>query len=205
KGMPILQWFSPITRGPSDWPPALHPLWIHELLLIWQRRHPFGLLLEQAMDYTAQEIRHPAPRRLTLLWLAEMFIETRGRGLARFTLTQSVWAAYSHTFNHLDLAPAYLAHITQQQPLARRLSAEFARACLAAERMDPAQLRRLAAEQQIRMTLGTAVAWLDTLRTWGILTAERRQYAPRGPLDVSPAIFPLLVWIWWREHRQAVI
>lgn len=157
------------------------------------------------MAYTAQEIRHPAPRKMTLVWLAQMFVSTRGRGLTRYTLTQSVWAAYSHTFSSEELAPAYLAHLIQRQPLAQRLSAALAEGSLSAGKLDPARLRRMAFDRDITITLGTAIAWLDTLVSWGIFTETRRQYKLRAPLDVMPDVFPLLVWIWWHEHRQAQI
>src|SRR5690606_4112020 len=125
--------------GPSGWdicmqeeqstPPAglfpLKPIWIYDLLTLWRRNQPLALLLEQATDYVAQELRSQAVRRVCLAAIATLFVETRRRGKQPYTLSQNVWATYSRNLPLGGLVSAYLVHLVAQWPLAYALAAQL--------------------------------------------------------------------------------
>lgn len=174
-----------------QWPYVLKPRWIHDLLLLWRRKQPYELFLERVADYTVREIREPELRRDCVMWLAHHFAPRRGAS----TLTQNVWASYSHHFRPRHLAAAYLAHLTCCEPLARQATAALQGKMTPGMAVGRAQLGHLAAAS------GALEAWLRTLQQWDVLVPDPRQggYLVDQCLSLPVQTFPLLVWAWWQD------
>jgi hypothetical protein len=180
-----------------EWPYVLKPRWVHDLLLLWRRKQSYEIFLERVTDYTVREIRDPVLRRRCVLWIAHHFAPKRGAS----TLTQNVWASYSHHFRARHLAAAYLAHLTCCEPLARHATAALHGKITPGTALGRAQLSHLATAP------GALEAWLRTLYQWDVLVADPRQggYIVDKSLSLPVQTFPLLVWVWWLEARQSSI
>ena len=176
------------------WPFVLKPIWIHDLLLLWRRKEPYEPYLEQVSDYSVREVRDKAARRQCVRWIASHFAPSR----AAATLTQNVWASYSHHFRATDLAPAYLAHLIVSEPLARAF-------CHALHKqLAPGGTVARTLLNNVQAAPGALESLLRTLQQWDVLVADPRKggYMLDRHLTVAPQIFPLLVWVWWLEARQ---
>jgi hypothetical protein len=188
---------------PKAMPPvdalALKPAWIHDLLVLWRRNQLLALLLEQAGDYTAQEVRSPAVRRICLEAIADLFVDRLGNGKQARTLTQNAWATYSRNFSAAVMAPAYLVHLVARRPLAYAVAAHVADQWTLGSTLDLAELRRALAQLPDAHHPAELEALLRTLHHFGVL-AWARPGAPAvmlARLPVEPGVFPLLVWSWW--------
>lgn len=180
-----------------DWPYALKPRWVHDLLLLWRRKQPYELYLDQVADYSVREVRDKALRRRCVAWIAHHFAPSR----AAATLTQNVWASYSHHFRVNDLAPAYLADLIRCEPLARQATAA------AHGQITPGKTLGRTLFGQINAMPGAVESLLRTLQQWEVLAVDPRQggYLVEKQLCVSLQIFPLLVWVWWLDSRQVSV
>ncbi|MCC6455269.1 MAG: hypothetical protein IT328_10030 [Caldilineaceae bacterium] len=179
------------------WPYVLKPRWVHDLLLLWRRKQPYDLYIDQVTDYSVAEMRDESLRRCCVAWMANHFAPSRSAS----TLAQNVWASYSNHFRANDLAPAYLAYLALREPLARQtieaLDGHF----------SPGMSIRRALLSNVNAAPGAIESLLRTLQHWGVLADNPRQggYVGDSRLCVAPAIFPLLVWSWWLDARQPSI
>jgi hypothetical protein len=180
-----------------EWPYVLKPRWIHDLLLLWRRKEPYELYLDHVSDYTVRELRDKAARRQCVLWLATHFAPSR----ASATLAQNVWASYSHHFPSADLAAAYLAHLILCEPLARQAATLLHGQIIPGAAMNRSHL------STINVAPAALDAFMRTLLQWEVLAADPRKggYMVDKRLCVPVQSFPLLVWVWWLETRQASI
>lgn len=185
------------TAQSDHWPYVLKPRWIHDLLLLWRRRKPYELYLDNVADYSVREVGDKGLRRQCVAWIAHHFAPRR----ASVTLTQNVWASYSHHFRATDLAAAYLACLITREPLARHATAALHGQVTPGMALGRAQLGDIPAAP------GALDAWLRTLQQWGVLIADPRQggYLIDKRLSVPVQTFPLLVWTWWLDARQPSI
>jgi hypothetical protein len=180
-----------------EWPYVLKPRWVQDLLLLWRRKQPYELYLDQVADYSVREVRDKALRRRCVTWLANHFAPSR----AAATMTQNVWASYSHHFRTAHLAPAYLAHLMLCEPMARHIAAvlhgQFA----------PGITINRSLFNEINAAPGAVESLLRTLQQWEVLVADPRQggYLVDRPLSVPVQSFPLLVWVWWLDCRASSI
>jgi hypothetical protein len=177
-----------------EWPYVLKPRWIHDLLLLWRRKQPYDLYIDQVTDYSAAEMRDEALRRCCVAWMANHFAPSRSAS----TLAQNVWASYSHHFRANDLAPVYLAYLTLREPLARQVVATLH------SHIVPGMSVRRTLLGDVNAAPGALEALLRSLVQWGVLAHDPRQggYVVDSRLFVAPPIFPLLVWSWWLDARQ---
>jgi hypothetical protein len=184
-------------KGGHTWPYVLKPRWIHDLLLLWRRKQPYEPYLEQVCDYSVREVRDKGERRRCVVWIANHFAPSR----AATTLTQNVWASYSHHFRANDLAPAYLANLISCEPLARHLTCALHGQFTCGNAIGRSLLGNINAAP------GAMESLLRTLQQWDVLCANPRNggYVAEQRLAVPTHIFPLLVWTWWLETRQAQI
>jgi hypothetical protein len=178
----------------NQWPYVLKPAWVHDLLLLWRRRHPYDPYIDQVTDYSVREVRDAAVRRRCVAWMANHFAPSRSGA----TLAQNVWASYSHHFRPSDLAPAYLAHLVLREPLARQTTEALHGHLVPGMPVGRALLRNVNAAS------GALECLLRTLQQWGVLGADPRKggYVVDRRLGVAPPILPLLVWCWWVDARQ---
>jgi hypothetical protein len=185
-----------IEKG-CDWPYVLKPRWVHDLLLLWRRKQPHDPYINQVTDYSVREMRDQALRRRCVTWLANHFAPSR----AAFTLNQNVWASYSHHFRANDLAPAYLANLILREPLARQVTASLH------GQIAPGTSVARAGVVNVNAVPGAVDSLLRTLQQWEVLVADPRQggYVVDRRLSVPVQTFPLLVWAWWLDARQASI
>lgn len=181
----------------SEWPYVLKPRWIHDMLLLWRRKEPYELYLDHVAEYTVRELRDKASRRQCALWLAAYFAPSR----ASATLTQNVWASYSHHFSSTDLAPAYLAYLVLGEPLARQAAA------LLHGQITPGVTISRSHLGAINAAPAALDAFMRSLLQWEVLAADPRKggYMVDKRLGVPVQSFPLLVWVWWLETKQASI
>jgi hypothetical protein len=195
----------------ENWPYVIKPLWVHDLLWLWRRKQLYKLYLEQVADHTGREVRVESMRRSCVAWLADHFAPSR----SGHTLTQNVWASYSHHYSVQELAPAYLVHFTLVEPLVRRVAAALQFQMQPGSPINRNTLLNSLDAQTI--SPGALDRLLHTLQQWGLLDSNHRVQAPRvgehgvadyranSPLRVAAPIFPLLVWCWWLETRQPQI
>lgn len=178
----------------NEWPYVLKPRWVHDLLVLWRRKQPYDNYLDQVTDYSVREIRDQTTRRCCVAWLAAHFAPSR----SALTLTQNVWASYSHHFRANDLAPAYLTYLTLREPFMRCATTTFDGQLAPGMPVGRALLRTINAAPGALETL------MRTLVEWGVLAVDPRQggYLVEKRLRVAPPIFPLLVWSWWLDTRQ---
>ena len=186
-----------VSDNGCDWPYVLKPRWIHDMLLLWRRKEPYEMYLDQVVDYTVREVRDKALRRRCVLWIANHFAPSRTAA----TLNQNVWASYSHHFRTNDLAVAYLAHLTCCEPLARQTTAAVH------GQISPGKPLGRGLMADVNAVSGALESLLRTLQQWEVLAADPRQggYLVEKQLDVAPQVFPLLVWVWWLDTRQASV
>ena len=182
------------TAQGDQWPYVLKPRWIHDLLLLWRRKQPYELYLDNVADYSVREVGNKALRRQCVAWIAQHFAPRR----AAVTLTQNVWASYSHHLRATDLAAAYLAYLITREPLARQTTAALHGQVTPGMALGRTQLG------DIPVASGALDTWLRTLQQWGVLIADPRQggYLVDKRLAVPVQTFPLLVWTWWLDARQ---
>lgn len=180
-----------------DWPFVLKPRWIHDLLLLWRRKQPHEVYLDQVVDYSVREMRDQTMRRRCIAWIASHFAPSR----AGVTLNQNVWASYSHHFRATDLACAYLAYMILSVPLARQATAALH------GQITPGMSVGRSLFGNINAAPGALETLLRTLQQWEVLAADPRKggYIVDKPLCVSMQSFPLLVWAWWLDGRRASI
>jgi hypothetical protein len=185
-----------------DWPYVLKPRWIHDLLLMWRRKEPYELYLDQAADYSVREVRDLVLRRRCVAWIANHFAPSR----AAATLNQNVWASYSHHFQANELAPVYLIYLILCEPLARQATAAL-HGQITHEQVAAAMPIGRSHFGNVNAAPGALEAWLRTLLQWGVLAADPRRggYIIEKRLCVSVQTFPLLVWSWWLDARQSSI
>jgi hypothetical protein len=181
-------------EGGHDWPYVIKPRWIHDLLLLWRRKQPYEVYLEQVCDYSVREVRDKTLRRRCVGWIANHFAPSR----ASNTMTQNVWASYSHHYRTTELASAYLAHLILCEPLAREVTTALHGQFAPGMPMGRGQVNGVSAHP------GAIDCLLRTLQQWEVLVADPRQggYIVDRPLPVSIQVFPLLVWTWWLDARQ---
>lgn len=186
----------PPAQG-EKWPYVLKPRWVHDLLLLWRRRKPYALYLEQVTDYSVREVGDRALRRQCVAWMARHFAPRR----ASATLTQNVWASYSQQFQATELAAVFLAYLIIREPVAREVTTTLHGQVSPGMTIRRSQLRNVAAVP------GALDAWMRTLQQWGVLLADPRQggYWVDKRLAVPVATFPLLVWVWWLDTQQSSI
>jgi hypothetical protein len=182
------------TDKDQSWPFVLKPRWIHELLLLWRRKQPYEPYLEQVCDYSVRELRDKAMRRRCVAWIANRFAPSR----AAATMTQNVWASYSHHFRVADLAPVYLASLVMSEPLARRVI------CSLHGQLTPGHALGRSVLAGIKAAPGATESLLRTLQQWEVLEQDPRNggYLAGRRMVVSLQTFPLLVWVWWLHTRQ---
>ncbi len=180
-----------------DWPYVLKPRWVHDLLLLWRRKQPYDPYIDQVTDYSVREVRDEALRRQCVAWLANQFVPNR----AAFTLNQNVWASYSHHFRANELAPAYLAYLILREPLARQVTAALH------QQIAPGTTVTRALLGHVDAAPGALDSLLRTLQQWEVLATDPRKggYMVERRLCVPVQSFPLLVWSWWLDARQASI
>lgn len=180
-----------------EWPYVLKPRWIHDLLLLWRRKQPYEVYLDQVVDYSVREMRDQALRRRCIMWFANHFAPSR----AAATLNQNVWASYSHHFRANDLASAYLAYLILCEPLARQATAHLHGQITLGMSINRTQFSSLNAVP------GALESFLRTLQQWEVLVPDPRQggYLIDKRLCVPVQTFPLVVWAWWLDTRQASI
>jgi hypothetical protein len=178
-----------------EWPYVLKPRWVHDLLLLWRRKESYELYLDHVTDYSVREVSDRAARRRCVALLAGHFAPSR----AAATLTQNVWASYSHHFDAATLAPAYLAYLILCEPLARQASGALQGQFAPGMAIARSQLSHLKAVP------GALDALMRTLQQWEVLAADPRKggYIIEKRLCVPVQSFPLLVWAWWLETRQS--
>ena len=181
----------------DGWPYVLKPRWVHDLLLLWRRKQPYELYLDQVADYSVREVGDKALRRRCVAWIANHFAPNH----AALTAPQNVWASYSHHFRAKEIAAAYLAYLIINEPLARQATAELHGQVTPGLAVGRTRLVNVPAVS------GALDAWLRTLQEWGVLVADPRQggYLVDKRLAVSGPTFPLLVWAWWLDTRAASI
>ena len=188
----------------AGWTYAVKPIWIHDLLDLWERDKLAALLLELATDRVAADIANPSTRRRTLSQIARYFVPFTGAGRTRRTASPNVWAAYSQIFPANLLAPAYLLHITGQNNLAEAVTGLLHEAYQMGDSVELSAVRRYLCDGfgNRRTVRDSASALLRTLEHFGVLTRAGRlgdyHYAARLP--VAQEAFPLLVWA-WRQAR----
>lgn len=177
-----------------DWPYVLKPRWVHDMLLLWRRKQPYEVYIDQVVDYSVREVRDKTLRRRCIVWIANHFAPSR----AAATLTQNVWASYSHHFRVNDLAPAYLAQLICCEPLARQATAAVH------GQVNPGMGLGRSRLGYLNAVPGALESLLRTLQQWEVLAADPRQggYMVEKQLGVPLQIFPLLVWVWWLDTRQ---
>lgn len=187
--------------------PAIKPVWIHDLLILWRRNQSRDLLLERAGDYVAQEIRSAAVRRAVLAQIAAHFVETTGSGRAARTTQQNVWATYSRNFPPAAMASAYLVQLVAGWPLAYVLAASLRDHLTPGEAPDVGLLTQESGLEPDSVYLADLDACLRTLHYFGVLAVRRNvgRYLFAGRVPVPPSIFPLLVWSWWQQQGVATI
>lgn len=185
-----------IDKG-CDWPYVLKPRWVHDLLLLWRRKQPHDPYINQVTDYSVREMRDEAMRRRCVIWLANHFAPSR----AATTLNQNVWASYSHHFRANDLAAAYLTYLILREPLARQVTINLHGQMAAGTSVARTGVTNVNAAP------GAVDSLLRTLQQWEVLVADPRQggYVMDKRLAVPVQTFPLLVWAWWLDARQASI
>jgi hypothetical protein len=182
-----------MDRG-CDWPHVVKPRWIHDSLLLWRRKEPYELYLDQVTEYSVREMRDKMARRRCIVWFANHFSPSR----AATTLTQNVWASYSHHYLPNQLAPAYLAHLISCEPLAQQVTATIQGQNTSGMAIGRSHFT------QIQAASGALESFLRTLVQWEVLAADPRRggYIAERRLNVEAQTFPLLVWTWWLGARK---
>jgi hypothetical protein len=185
-----------LDRG-YEWPFVVKPRWVHDMLLLWRRKHPYELYLDQVADFSVREVRDKTQRRRCVAWLANHFAPSR----AAATMTQNVWASYSHHYRYDALAASYLAYLIIAEPLAREVATTLHGDCAPGKSIGRSTLAH------VRAAPGALDALLRTLQQWEVLVPDPRQggYIVDRQLNVPVQVFPLLVWSWWLDARQPSI
>ena len=187
----------------------LKPIWIHDVLNLWQRNWPITALREQAMERAAQEVRSPVARRKSINTIFCYFMPTKGSGRRQRTLSPNVWSAYSQLYAVPTLAPVYLAHLCGESDLARVATRFISMHYAQGDDVELTDIRRHLIKEfgDHRCVCDGASAYLRTLGYFGVFVREGRlgnyRYARR--LTVERAVFPLLVWSWWQRYPQPQI
>ena len=189
----------------SGWTLPVRPLWIHDLLDLWEREKLMALFLELGGDRMAQDIANANTRRRTLVQIARYFVPTKGGGRLRRTASPNVWAAYSQIFAAPVLAPAYLLHIAGQNNMARALAGLLHEEYAPGDAVELGDVRRHLCSRfgDRRSVRDSAGALLRTLEHFGVLARAGRvgDYRFIARLPVAEEAFPLLVWA-WRQTRD---
>ncbi|MEX1020192.1 MAG: hypothetical protein WDZ49_11060 [Litorilinea sp.] len=179
---------------------ALRPAWIFETLRLWQPYTSVPILLEQAMDFTAQELPSSIIRQRALNQILRFYVDHSGRGARRRTLAQNVWAAYVRGYRAHVLAPAFLTHLAAGNEVAQAAGVFFHTHNRPGTEFSSAELRRFLAEQHParRFSDASVGAWIRTLTHFQVILTGPRlgEYSVRRSLPVAGNIFPLLVYSW---------
>lgn len=179
---------------------ALRPAWIFETLRLWKPYTSVPILLEQAMDFTAQELAAPRTRERALGQVLRFYVEHTGRGALRRTLAQNVWAAYVRGYRSHVLSPAFLTHLAAAVDVAQAAGGFFQTLEGPGAPLSVGEMRTYLAHHAPSRTFPDAAVsvWVRTLTHFQVLTPGARlgEYSLRRTLPVAGNIFPLLVYSW---------
>lgn len=179
---------------------TLRPIWIFETLRLWKPATSVPILMEQAMDLTAQELAATVTRRRAVEQVFRFYVEHKGRGAQRRTLTQNVWAAYVRGYRAHALTPTFLTHLAACSDLAQATGQFFQSSATPGTALSTAALRAyLAQHHPSRRFSDSAISiWVRTLVHFQVLTPGQRlgDYTVRRLLPVAGSLFPLLVYSW---------
>lgn len=188
---------------------AIKPEWIHEVLSLWRPEQPISELMQAALSQTIREVTAREARRKRLTIILRYFVATKGDGNARRTRAEDVWVAYGRVYPPITMAPAYLAHLTAQNEVARESGRFIMRRHEPGDTVTSGELRRhivgLFGERKV--VTNAVSALMRTLDYFGAAAAGRRlgEYQLADRLAISRDVFPLIVWSWWLQHLSPQI
>ncbi|MFN2201073.1 MAG: hypothetical protein ACK2UO_07690 [Caldilineaceae bacterium] len=206
---PTESWGSDGPPSVQGWTYPVRPVWIHDLLALWERNKPLIQLLELATDRVAQDVPTASTRQRILFQIASYFVPTTDNGRRSRTASPNPWAAYSQLYGATALAPAYLVNIIDLNELAYAVAWLLHYHYSVGDKVELRAIRRhLVARFNDRPSARAgANSLLRTLAHFEVLTqtisAGEYEYTGRLPVDV--AAFPLLMWSWWLARRVSVI
>jgi len=183
----------------------LKPEWIHAVLNLWKPNQSVAELIDSSLSQAMPELIGEKTRRNSLSILLRMFVPMQpGNSRSRCTTEQNVWAVYSSRLSPDTLAPAYLARIIAESEVAQALSQYINKRYGPGSTITSNEMRSFAAGKfgERKVVVNAASAFLTTLQAFKILVpgAGRSEHNMLPALVVTPQIFPLLVWAWWRQH-----
>ena len=204
----------PVNEPPSTagWTYAVKPVWIHDLLDLWERNKLLTQYLELATDRMAQDIQNPNTRRRTLSQIARTFVPQTGRGRRSRTVSPNPWAAYSQLYRAQLLAPAYLVHIVGHNDMARAAATLLHKSVRPGEQIVLSDVRDHLVERfgDRRSVRDSAGAILRTFAHFGVLAQYGRsgeyRFASRLPRrrgDVPALDVGVVARIRRSRHRAA--
>jgi hypothetical protein len=187
----------------------LKPQWIHDVHALWKPEQPVSELIECARAETMQELGGKTTRNKTLTIILRHFLKTEGGGNSRQTASQDVWVSFSRTYSAQTLSPAYLSHLIAQSEVAQESTQYVKRRYVPGDLLTTGELREHVTSifGERKVVENAASAFVRTLYYFGVFKEARGPGAYRFQqrLAVPHAIFPLIVWGWWREHKRPQI
>lgn len=182
------------------------PLWIHDVLHLWQPDQPVSDLVNAALNETMQELGGEKTRRNSLSIILRTFVPTTGSGKLRRTTAENLWASASRSYSAETLGPAYLAQLIVHNEGAAAIASTLAARYKVGDRLAASDVRRLLSARygQRKVVLNSASAFLRSLVFFGVLesTSGEGKYVWTRALAVAEGVFLLLVWSWW-QHDPA--
>lgn len=203
------------AKAPPEAPPVVgwthpvKPVWVHDLLDLWERNKLLTQYLELATDRIAQDIYSARTRRRVLFQIARCFVPQTGSGRRSRTTSPNPWAAYSQLYRAHPLAPAYLVHLVAANTLVNATASLLHRDYAVGDTILLRDIRgrlvdRIGDRPSVR---AGASSVLRTYAHFGVLARPGRagEYRYAAQLAVDVDTFPLLVWAWWRARKRDVI